>query len=251
MRVAGKVVGGGVGFFFAGPFGALAGIALGHQLFDRPPREYFGVPMSNRELRNSVFFAATFAMLGKLAKADGDVSEEEIDALKSIVRDQFQLSRQSAQFAFDIFEESVADEEPFETHARAFYSEFSDAPEALATMLEIMLVIAYADFEYDESEEALIQFAASIFGLDDEYLSILKMFRTEPDNLEHCYDLLDSQYDDDDATIRARYEALRHEHDPELLLEEGVPKELIAVAEKNLKQIDLAFEHILNSRIEP
>ncbi len=248
MRVLGKVAGAGIGYFFAGPFGALIGVALGHQLFDRPPREFFGVPLSEREVKNSVFFVAAFAMLGKLAKADGRVSDEEFDAIKAIVKSKFKLSKQSSDFAFKTFSDAIDDDESFETHASAFYSQFSESPEALASMLEIMLIMAHADFEYDASEETLIKKAAEIFHLSGQYESILVLYSGEPDNLSHCYTLLNSSPNDSAEAIAEKYEQLLQEHNPEALMEKGVPQELITIAEEQQSKIENAYGHILASR---
>ena len=115
LRVLGKISGAGIGYYFAGPFGALAGVALGHQLFDRPPRAFFGVPMSEREIKNSVFFVAAFSMLAKLAEADGRVTDEETDAIKFLVKNRFHLSHRSADFAFKTFSEAI-DNDAKHTH---------------------------------------------------------------------------------------------------------------------------------------
>ncbi|MBQ62363.1 MAG: hypothetical protein CMQ19_09840 [Gammaproteobacteria bacterium] len=248
VRLIGKVTGLGAGYLLGGPFGALVGAAMGHQLFDRPPRELFGVPISNREVKNSVFFVATFSMLGKLAQADGEVSEEEIASVEGLVRSHFKLSWQSAKFAFKTFDEAVVSNDSFESHARTFHDQFADSPDVLVTMLEIMLLVAHADSVYDESEEFLIKSAAAIFGLDDEYEHILHLFKYQPDNLEHCYDLLGCEASDDTDAIRERYEHLLEEHDPDVLIENGVPKELTNLAEEKRKLILLAFEQILRSR---
>ncbi len=251
MRLIGKVTGLGAGYLLGGPFGALVGVAMGHQLFDRPPRELFGVPISDREVKNSLFFVATFSMLGKLAQADGKVSEEEIASVEDLVRGHFKLSRQSAKFAFKTFDEAIVSNDSFESHAHSFYDQFADSPDVLVTMLEIMLLVAHADSVYDESEEILIKSAAAIFGLDDEYEHILHLFKYQPDNLEHCYDLLDCEVSDDTGVIRERYEHLLDEHDPEVLIENGVPKELTNLAEEKRNLIQLAYEQILRSREFP
>jgi DnaJ like chaperone protein len=252
MRVIGKIVGGTLGYVlggpFAGPWAALAGIALGHQLLDRPPREFFGVALSGRDLKNSVFFTATFAMLGKLAQADGRVSETELAAVKEIIQDKFKLSATIADEAYQIFSESIEQSDSFETHARAFHSEFNDAPEALVNMLELMLMLAHADFDYDANEETLIKTAASIFGLTDEYPAILAVYQSTPDNLEHCYQLLGLSVDAANDDLRERYKHLLREHDPQLLLDEGVPQEMTAIAADKHAQIQLAYEHIQQSR---
>jgi DnaJ like chaperone protein len=248
MRVIGKIIGASTGFFLAGPFGALAGVALGHQLLDQPPREFFGVPMSEREVKNSVFFAATFAMLGKLAQADGRVSESELAAIKNIIENKFNLSRRSADFAYKTFTAAIEDDLSFASHARAFHSQFTNAPEALTSMLETMLVLAHADFEYDDSEESLIKSAAQIFGLQDEYPTILALFQSQPDSLEHCYLLLGVNIDDSDEVLAARVQHLLREHDPELLIQEGVPRELANLSSEKHEQIQQAYKTIQQAR---
>jgi DnaJ like chaperone protein len=252
MRVIGKIVGGTLGYVlggpFAGPWAALAGIALGHQLLDRPPREFFGVALSERDLKNSVFFTATFAMLSKLAQADGRVSDAELSVVREIIQDRFKLSSSTADEAYQIFTESISQSDSFETHARAFYSEFTDAPEALASMLELMLILAHADFDYDANEESLIKSAAAIFGLSDEYPVILAVYQSTPDNLEHCYQLLGLSTDSADDYLQQRYEHLLREHDPQVLLDEGVPQEMTTIAADKHAQIQLAYEHIQQSR---
>jgi len=74
------------------------------------------------------------------------------------------------------------------------------------------------------------------------------LFKYQPDNLEHCYDLLDCEASDGTDAIRERYEHLLEEHDPDVLIENGVPKELTNLAEEKRKLILLAFEQILRSR---
>ena len=75
----GKLVGGAFGFMLGGPLGALLGLALGHN-FDKGlkglPDDAAGV--GDRERVQMAFFTATFAVMGRVAKADGRVSAEEI-----------------------------------------------------------------------------------------------------------------------------------------------------------------------------
>ena len=70
MSWLGKLLGGGIGFVLGGPLGGIMGAALGHQ-FDANNRG--GGLLSSIENKQSIYFAATFSMLGKLAKADGFV----------------------------------------------------------------------------------------------------------------------------------------------------------------------------------
>ena len=87
MGWMGKIVGGTIGFALGGPLGAIAGAALGHA-FDKndPVGAARGRPsLTSGEASQFTFFVATFSMLAKLAEADGEISQEEIDELKKIL----------------------------------------------------------------------------------------------------------------------------------------------------------------------
>ena len=72
MSWMGKILGGGLGFVFAGPIGAVLGAVIGHHTMDSGSSG--GGVFSLLESKQGIYFGATFSMLGKLAKADGVVT---------------------------------------------------------------------------------------------------------------------------------------------------------------------------------
>ena len=87
MGWLGKVVGGTIGFAVGGPLGAIAGAAFGHA-FDRGnAQDYAPDPakLSSAETAQFTFFVATFSMLAKLAKTDGQVSKEEVASIEKFM----------------------------------------------------------------------------------------------------------------------------------------------------------------------
>src|SRR5258708_2929979 len=74
MSIWGKVSGAGAGFLVAGPVGALVGAVAGHFLLDRETDP--GV----------AFTIAVIALAGKMAKADGVVSDAEVEAFERVFR---------------------------------------------------------------------------------------------------------------------------------------------------------------------
>lgn len=81
----GKILGAFFGFSIAGPIGALFGIFVGN-LFDKglgyaKPAD----PGSIRGQTRKVFNHVTFSVMGHIAKSDGRVSEEEIEAARSVM----------------------------------------------------------------------------------------------------------------------------------------------------------------------
>src|SRR5471032_1296815 len=92
MSVWGKVSGAAAGLFVAGPVGALVGAVAGHFFLDRESDP--GV----------TFTIAIIALAGKMARADGVVTEEEFETFRRVfgvpaeedanVRRVFNLARQ-------------------------------------------------------------------------------------------------------------------------------------------------------------
>ncbi len=97
MTWVGKILGGGLGFLLGGPIGAVLGAVLGHHTMDS------GGGFSGLENKQGIYFAATFSMLGKIAKADGVVTDDEVQVIDQVMRNNLQLSPQARLFAIDIF----------------------------------------------------------------------------------------------------------------------------------------------------
>jgi len=79
-----------------GPVGAVLGAVLGHHTMDS------GKSLDQDEERHGIFFVTTFSMLGKLSKADGQVSSEEIEVVERVMTDSLRLPLQARQFAIKI-----------------------------------------------------------------------------------------------------------------------------------------------------
>ena len=77
--IAGKIIGGVIGYSSFGVLGAIVGAYVGH-MFDQAFYK-FRQDESPEVLQaiQTTFFNTTFTLIGYLAKADGRVSEEEID----------------------------------------------------------------------------------------------------------------------------------------------------------------------------
>ena len=83
----GKTCRWGVRFHAWRPLGALLGVALGHN-FDKglkslPGAEQFEA--GDQERVQTAFFTATFAVMGRVAKADGRVGPEEIRMAEAVM----------------------------------------------------------------------------------------------------------------------------------------------------------------------
>ena len=80
MSLIGGLVGGMIGFTFLGTLGALIGSVIGSRMSGNKVRR----KNPNNFDHQLAFFAALFACLAKIAKADGQVTSDEIKKLKSL-----------------------------------------------------------------------------------------------------------------------------------------------------------------------
>ena len=233
MSWMGKILGGGVGFVLGGPIGAVLGMVIGHTV-DKSG-------LSAVETRQGIYFTATFSMLGKIAKADGVVSSDEIAVIERVMRENLKLSAEARGFAIDIFNAAKDSDTAFEDFANQFYIEFGSSPEILTSLIELLLLIAHADGRLHDAEEAMIAEAVTIFGLTNQYRQIKSRF-DGVDNLDHAYAALGSVPTDDLPTIKKRYRKLAMEHHPDRIQAKGMPPEFASVAEEKFKEIQHAWD---------
>ena len=109
----GKLIGAVLGAIIGrGLLGAIVGFLIGHQ-FDRKAasaRRGTGVPSRDFQV---LFFRATFQVMGHVAKADGRVTEQEIDAARTTMR-RFSLAEADVRRAISLFNEGKATDFPLE-----------------------------------------------------------------------------------------------------------------------------------------
>lgn len=237
MSWMGKLLGGGIGFVLGGPLGLVLGAVIGHR-FDGGG----GISFSGLEAKQSIYFVATFSMLGKLAKADGVVTQEEIDAIDRVMKNNLRLSGDARRLAVNIFNEAKDSATPFSDFVDQFYENFSDTPELLVSMVELLLFVAYADRRLQGEEEKLILIAVERFGLRRQYSQIRARFSGQPDDIENYYEILGCRLGDDPAEVKRKYRKLAMEYHPDRIHAKGLPEEFKAASQDKFKQIQHAYD---------
>lgn len=104
----GKLLGAFFGYLTAGPLGALFGILVGN-FFDRGLATHFSDPhwyylSEKRAHVQKIFFETTFSVMGHIAKADGRVTEQEVNMARLLMRE-MQLSKEHKILAKRLFNE--------------------------------------------------------------------------------------------------------------------------------------------------
>ena len=250
MSWLGKIVGGTIGFAIGGPVGAVAGAAFGH-MFDgenteKSVSDQSGSRLSNNETAQMTFFVASFSMLAKLVKADGRVTEPEIQSVRQFMIEDLRLNAQSRLAAENIFRTALDATESFEDFAGQFYQYFHDQPQLLELMMDILFRVALADGAFHQAEERLIQSAAGIFRLTDDVYMAFKS-RYAPDS-EKYYTILGCSKTDSDDTVKSRYRKLVRDYHPDAIASKGLPDEFITFAHDKFREIQEAYEMVKKER---
>lgn len=240
MSWMGKILGGGLGFVLGGPIGAVLGAAAGHATIDAGASG--GGLFSNLENKQSIYFTATFSMLGKLAKADGVVTQQEVDVIDRVMRENLRLTPQARELAIRIFNEAKNSDQQFEDFANQFYAEFGSSKQILASIIDLLLLVAHADGQVSDAEESMILSAVRIFRLEDHYAQLKGRFAGVPDDINRYYTILGANRGDSLAAIKKKYRKLAMEYHPDRIQSQGMAPELASAAEDKFKEIQHAMD---------
>ena len=242
MSIWGSLIGGLVGFTFAGPIRALIGSMVGGRISSarRPgSQQNFAPPQQ-------IFAIALIILTAKLAKADGYVSKEELIAIKNKLK----IPEHEMDQVGEIFNKAKEDSLGYEPYAQQIGQIYKNNPVVLVEVINILFYIAEADFEVgfsisnvSDSEITMIRGIAKIFGLSESQFEGIKESRKSSDKL-NPYIVLGCSSNDDFITIRKKYLQLSKEHHPDILMNKGVPIEVIEESKKKMRAINSAFDQI-------
>lgn len=221
---------------------ALAALAAGEGLsvvLDR----LRGARMATPE-RSVGFTIAIIALGAKLAKADGQVTPNEVKAFRSL----FTIAPEEEANAARVFNLARQDVAGFDAYARKIAALFPDeGRQTLIDLLEGLFSIALADGEYHPNEDAFLAEVARIFGLGEPCFRSLRA-RFVEGTPRDPYDVLGVPPGAGLDEVRAAWkQAVRDSH-PDRLTARGVPPEAVELASRRMIDINAAWEEINGKR---
>jgi DnaJ like chaperone protein len=199
------------------------------------------------QARQAAFFTTLFAMLGKMAKADGRVSEDEVEVVERFMRENLGLSTESRRLAIRVFNEAKENDVPFEAYARQFGEMFAGAPDLRQMLYELLYSLAVADGRFHPEEDRLLREALGPLQLPGSLYDRLRGRLRIPD-LDRYYALLGVQAEASDEEIKQAYRRAAREHHPDMVISRGLPEEFAQVAGEKFKEINEAYEAITRHR---
>ena len=231
MSVWGKVSGAAAGLFVGGPVGALVGAVAGHFFLDRDSDP--GV----------TFTIAVVALAGKMARADGVVTETEFEVFQQV----FGVPPEEQANVQRIFNLARQDVAGFEYYAGQIAHLFVGNPAMLEDVLDGLFEIAKADGVLHPEEARFLERVAEIFGFAPNEFRRIRASHFAPE-LTDPYVILGLSYSADEEELKQTYRRLVRENHPDSLMARGVPQEFIKLATDKLAAINNAYEKIRAER---
>jgi DnaJ like chaperone protein len=195
--------------------------------------------------RKVAFSVAIIALSAKMAKADGVVSEKEVQAFREIFEFPDDQAKNVARL-YNLARQDVAGYEAYAEKLSSLCVTCAANCPVLEDVLDGLFHIAKADGLIHEKELNFLHHIAEIFKMSEQ--------RFEQIAARHVsigrdpYKVLGVSPADDFTTIRRRYLVLVSENHPDLLVSRGVPEEFHAIANERMAALNDAYAEIEKER---
>lgn len=248
MSVWGKVIGGVAGFAVGGPLGAVIGAVAGHHVVDRNKTS----GKLGHDDKQVAFTTAVIVLSAKMAKADGRVTRDEVDAFKQL----FHIEPEDMSTVAAIFDEAKESAEGFEPYAEQIGEMFKGDWHILEEIIGAQFHIAKADGIIHPGEVEYLRKVALLFGFtvrDFDRLQTIYLGGWQGEGgrsfrADDAYEILGVAKDAADADVKKAYRDLVRENHPDTLMAKGMPEEFIELANEKLAKINDAYDRIKKAR---
>jgi DnaJ like chaperone protein len=274
MNVTGKLVGAMLGLLlFRSPWGLLIGLVLGHfydQSVTVTRRSGGGAGVLEIGER---FFAATFEVMGHVAKSDGRVSESEIAAARKVMAE-LRLDGVQIHAAIAHFTRGKSSNFDLESTMRDFADAIADRPDLIRVFLEVQVRASLEGVDMQGPARLAIQRVADLLDVSRIELAhmeaVLRIRREQyrqgggagPRNggsggsaaprggmqITAAYQILEVDPKASDEEVAKAYRRQLSKHHPDKLKANGLPDSMLEHAKQRTQQIIEAYDLIKSAR---
>jgi DnaJ like chaperone protein len=186
------------------------------------------------------FTIAVIALGAKLAKADGEVTRNEVSTFRQI----FAIPEDELANAARVYNLARQDVAGFDAYARKVRHMFGEEHrDVLTDLLEGLFQIAVSDGRYHDNEDIYLAEVARIFGIGDACFRAIRARFVEGAPRDP-YDVLGIAPDAPIDAARAAWRQAVKDNHPDAMIARGVPSEAVKLAERRLIDINKAWEEI-------
>lgn len=195
--------------------------------------------------RRVAFSVALIALSAKMAKADGVVSQSEVDAFRDILNVPDEEMHNVARL-YNLAKRDVAGFDVYAARVRSLFPGEGEADDAvLEDVLEALFHIAQADGVLHDAEMVFLEQIALRFGMDEPQFKRIAARHGDGSQIDP-YAVLEAGPDWSFEDLRRQHRNLVAAHHPDRMIARGVPPEFVSIANERLASINEAW-----SLIEP
>mgnify|MGYP001556051087 CR=1 FL=1 len=185
------------------------------------------------------FAMALIGLGAKMAKADGQVTRDEVAAFAQVFRAPPGFE-EPLRRAFDLAKQTTLG---FDGYARRLAKRFRHHPDVLENVLDGLFHIAKADGRVTADEEDYLSRVAEIFGfksLEFERIKVAHLGAPEDDP----WALLGVERGADLETVKRAWRKAASQNHPDKLIARGAPPEMQRIADAKMSAINAAYREI-------
>lgn len=235
MDIWGKIIGSTSGFALGGPIGALIGGAAGHAIDKMQNKKK---KTDKLALKQIGFTIGIIVLSAKMAKADGKVTKQEILAFKNKI-DVPDTEMKNVAFLWDQAKKST---QGYEVYAKQISNLLEKNSPVLEELLNLLTVIAEADGKITHPEIIYLKRVSEIFGFSNEDFERIISYKIKYSS--NPYKVLGVSEKTPISDVKKIWKKLVTKHHPDLLVSQGMPRELIKQNTQRLTEINNAWETI-------
>jgi DnaJ like chaperone protein len=249
MQWTGKLIGVALGAFL-GPIGMAVGAAIGHQYDVNVQRQGTRGP-------GEQFYLSTFRVMGHVAKADGRVTEREIEAARSVMQ-ALRLDPAQMRLAIALFTEGKDAAFDLNRELLALRAACHSQPAILRVFMEIQLRFALWGSDLSAATRGRVTNVASGLGIRVETLNRIEAalrgdargsaVSTPEVRIAAAYRTLEVDASVGDAELVKSYRRLMSRHHPDKLKANGLPDSMLEHAKQRTQAIREAYELLRGQR---
>ncbi|MFQ5598475.1 MAG: co-chaperone DjlA [Nitrospiria bacterium] len=254
----GAGIGGTIGLLFGGPIGAIIGAGIGSTLTQDQTR------LGSAEKKQLGFIVATFSMLGKIAKADGIVTQEEVAFVDRFIKGELQLDSRSRSVAIEIFHRAKTDTTSIYKYAEQLSEIFLYDEAMRETVYRVLFMTAMADGTLHPAEKEILELMPAYLHIRDDAFQLLEAElmgrrhgggsggggKGRPSNgdLAQSYKILEIDETATDAEVKKAYRRKAQEYHPDKLASKGLPEGFTKFATEQMQLFSDAHDKIMKHR---